>query len=57
VVHQVRLVRKERKAQLVQLALPVQQDHKEQLVQRVRQDHLEVEVEHLDRKVQQVQQV
>jgi hypothetical protein len=55
VVHQVRLVRKERKEQPVQLALPAQQGHKEQLVQRERQDLPEVEVEHLDRKAQQVQ--
>jgi hypothetical protein len=52
VVHQVRLVRKERKAQLVQLALLVQQGHKVQPVQRERQDLPEVEVEHLDLKVQ-----
>jgi hypothetical protein len=54
VVHQVRLVRKERKVQPVQLALLVQQDHKEQPVQRERQDLLEVEAAHLDLKVQQV---
>jgi hypothetical protein len=47
------VVRKERKVQPVQLALLVQQDHKEQLVQRERQDLLEVEAAHLDRKEQQ----
>jgi hypothetical protein len=52
VVHQVLLVRKERKGQLVQLALLVQQGHKVQPVQRERQDLPEVEVEHLDLKVQ-----
>jgi hypothetical protein len=66
VVHQVLPVRKERKEQQVQLALLVQQgrqDHKVQPVQRELQDHLEVEAEHLDHKVQrepleqQVQQV
>jgi hypothetical protein len=57
VVHQVRLVRKERKVQPVQLALPAQQDHKEQPVQRERQDLLEVEAAHLDLKVQRVQRV
>jgi hypothetical protein len=53
VVHQVRLVRKERKVQPVLLALLVQQGHKVQLVQRELQDLLEVAVEHLDRKEQQ----
>jgi hypothetical protein len=57
VVHQDRLVRKERKVQPVQLALLVLQDHKEQLVQRERQDLLEVEAAHLDLKVQRVQRV
>jgi hypothetical protein len=53
VVHQVLLVHKVRKEQQVQLDLLVQQGHKVQLVQRELQDHLEVEVEHLDRKEQQ----
>jgi hypothetical protein len=52
VVLQVLLVRKERKEQQVQLALLVQQGHKVQPVQRELRDHLEVEVEHLDHKVQ-----
>jgi hypothetical protein len=57
VVLQVLLVRKERKEQQVQLALLVQQGHKVQPVQRELQDHLEVEVEHLDHKAQLVRQV
>jgi hypothetical protein len=55
VVHQVLPVRKERKEQQVQLDLLVQQgqqDHKVQPVQRELLDHLEVEAEHLDHKVQ-----
>jgi hypothetical protein len=57
VAHQVLLVRKERKAQLELQVLPAQLDLKEQLVQRERQDLPEVEVEHLDHKVQREQQV
>jgi hypothetical protein len=57
VVHQDRLVRKERKVQPVQLALLAQLDHKVQPVQRVLQDLLEVEAAHLDLKVQRVQLV
>jgi hypothetical protein len=57
VVHQVLQVRKARKEQQVLLALLVQQGHKVQPAQRELQDHLEVEAEHLDHKVQLVRQV